>query len=218
VTEDQPERAGRSYDKLSRVYSWMSDDSERRFVRVAVAEMLRPKQGELLLEPGFGTGQVLVALAEIVAPEGTVVGLDVSTGMISQTLRRVDRHGLAERLRLVCGDIARAPLADGCFDGVFMSFTLELFDDDSIRQVLAEVQRVLKPEGRLCVASMSSRGGNAAMERAYAWAHKRMPSFVDCRPIDGPAAIRTAGFRVEEHRAMSMWGLAVDLTLARLSD
>ena len=213
--EDQASRAQRSYDRLSHVYAWLSDDSERRFVQEAVDGQLRPQPGERLLEPGFGTGQVLIVLAELVGPEGQVCGIDISDGMVAAARRRVADHGLMDRVDLRRGDIARAPYPDASFDGVFMSFTLELFDDEEIPVVLAQLRRVLKPSGRLCVASMSSHGGQPLMEKAYAWSHEHLPSFVDCRPIDGPATIEHAGFAVTEHRPMSMWGLAVDLTLAR---
>jgi ubiquinone/menaquinone biosynthesis C-methylase UbiE len=217
VAEDQAERARHSYDRLSHFYAWLSDDSERRFVKEAVEGLLKPQPGQHLLEPGFGTGQVLVVLAELVGPDGRVCGIDTSDGMVEQTRRRVADHGLTDRVELLRGDISQSPYPSGSFDGVFMSFTLELFDDVQMPVVLAEIRRVLKPGGRLCVASMSSHGGRPLMEKAYAWSHEHMPSFVDCRPIDGPASIERAGFDVTEHRATSMWGLAVDLTLAQPS-
>ncbi|MDP3971470.1 MAG: methyltransferase domain-containing protein [Candidatus Nanopelagicales bacterium] len=212
---DQQATARAGYNRLSRVYGMLSDSSEKRFVREAVEEMLRPAEGERILEPGFGSGQVLVALAELVGPNGHVAGVDISDGMVEQAGRRLREHGLADRVELRRASATDLPFPDESFDAVFMSFTLELFPDDQIPIVLAECARVIRPDGRLCVAAMSADGGSAAMEKLYGWSHRHFPTFVDCRPIPVEKVIETAGFALVERRGLSMWGLAVELVLAR---
>ncbi|MGI9577238.1 MAG: class I SAM-dependent methyltransferase [Microthrixaceae bacterium] len=210
----QQSTARDSYNRMSRVYGLLSDSSEKRFVHDAIDGLLKPAEGEVVLEAGFGTGQALVALAELVGPSGTVCGIDISDGMVQHTADRVESAGLSERVELVRGSATELPWPDGHFDAAFMSFTLELFSDDEIPVVLAEVKRVLCPGGRLCVACMSTHGGVKAMEELYGWSHRHFPSFVDCRPIDGTAAVAKAGFDITESRDLSMWGLAVELLLA----
>lgn len=203
-----------SYNKMSRVYAMLSDSSEKRFVAEAIEGLLRPAEGEVVLEPGFGTGQALVALAEMVGETGSVCGIDISDGMVEHARKRMAEAGLGSRTHLVRGTATDMPWPDGNFDAAFMSFTLELFPDDQMPVVLAEVARVLRPEGRLCVACMSSHGGVKAMEELYEWSHEHFPSFVDCRPIDAQAALVAAGYDVTASRRLSMWGLSVDLLLA----
>lgn len=212
--QEQQSTARRSYNRMSRVYGMLSDSSEKQFVREAIEGMLQPKPGQVILEPGFGTGQVLVALAELVGEEGKVYGIDISDGMVEQARRRAEKHGLSDRIVLDRGSATAMPYPDGTFDSVFMSFTLELFPDDQIPVVLAECRRVLRPGGHLCVACMSNKGGSPAMERLYEWSHRRFPNFVDCRPIDAARSISDAGFGIDEQQHTSMWGLAVDLILA----
>lgn len=211
----QAATARHSYNRMSKIYGLLSDDSERVFVREAIEGLLKPQPGEFILEPGFGSGQVLVALAELVGDNGRVFGIDVSDGMLTAATKRIAKAGLESRVDLTLGSALELPYADDSFDAIFMSFTLELFSDVEIPQVLAQCARVLKPSGRLCVACMSSTGGRPTMERLYQWSHRHFPTFVDCRPIDAPAALRTAGFSVAERHPLSMWGLAVDLVLAR---
>lgn len=199
---------------MSRVYGMLSDSSEKRFVSDAIDGMLRPVEGEVMLEPGFGTGQALTALAELVGPSGKVCGIDISDGMLAHSAARIDAAGLSDRVELVRGTATDLPWSDAHFDAAFMSFTLELFSDEEMPVVLAEVKRVLRPGGRLCLACMSSQGGVKAMEELYEWSHRHFPSFVDCRPIDGRAAVTEAGFEITESRSLSMWGLAVELLLA----
>ena len=86
-----------------------------------------------MLEIGFGTGHCLVALAEGVGPHGRVVGLDISDGMLSIARQRLQQEGLSERVSLHLGDAADLDFIEaGSLDGIFMSFTLELFDNPEI--------------------------------------------------------------------------------------
>lgn len=211
---DQQEKSRTTYNRMSRVYGWLSDASEREFVEQAVAGLLRPQPGDWILEPGFGTGQVLLALAEAVGPEGHVAGIDISDGMLKRAQERLEKHALAQRADVRRGSATDLPWDAATFDGVFMSFTLELFPDDQIPAVLTEVHRVLKGSGRLCVACMSDQGPDNTMEHLYRWSHRHFPNAVDCRPIDAPRRLRDAGFTVTATRRLSMWGLAVDLVLA----
>jgi ubiquinone/menaquinone biosynthesis C-methylase UbiE len=202
-----------SYNKMSKVYGLLSNGSEKRFVKEAIQKVLKPREGERVLEPGFGTGQVLVALAGEVGESGKVYGIDISDGMVEATRKRLVKEGLAGRVELVRGDACEMPYDDDSFDAIFMSFTLELFDDSDIPVVLSECMRVLKEDGRLCVASMSNQGKDGVMMKTYVWSHKKFPNFVDCRPIFARKAVEDAGFKVTNHEIMSMWGLAVEIIL-----
>jgi hypothetical protein len=53
------------------------------------------------------------------------------------------------------------------------------------------------------------------MERLYEWFHEHSPSYVDCRPIDAVGMIQVAGFKLENRQVRSMWGLPVELVVAR---
>ncbi len=212
--ESQEATARRSYNAMSRVYGLLSDSSEKRFVRTAIEELLRPSAGEHILEPGFGAGQVLVALAELVGEDGHIDGIDISDGMVAQARKRVARAGLEQRVSIRQGSVTALPYKARSFDAVFMSFTLELFSDELIPAVLAQIRRVLKPTGRLCVACMSAESGNATMEKLYRWSHRRFPHFVDCRPIAAATWLTRTGFEITQRRTLDMWGLGVDLLLA----
>jgi len=211
----QAETARRNYNRMSRIYGLLSAGSEKRFVELAIGRLLRPAPGELILEPGFGSGQALAALAGAAGETGRVYGIDVSDGMVEVTRRRLERLGLTGRVVLTRGDAAAMSYENSFFDAVFMSFTLELFPDDLMPVVLRECARVLKEKGRICVASMSSRGKDGLMTRWYRWAHVHFPGFVDCRPIDARGTLETAGFRISEERVLSMWGLPVEILLAK---
>ena len=122
------------YNKLSHVYDLLSERSEAP-MRKAGVELLKPKPAESLLEIGFGTGHTLVALAKAVGPKGRVFGLDLSDKMARLTKENLAKAGLLDRARIRCGDAAQPPYLTGGMDGVFMSFTLELFETPDIPKV-----------------------------------------------------------------------------------
>ena len=207
------EEARASYNRLSKCYDLFSRFESK--YREAGLRKLAVEEGEMVLEIGFGTGLSLVPLAQAVGERGKVCGLDISEGMCKVARAKVMKAGLADRVRLQCGDAAQLPYEPNFFDAVSISFTLELFDTPEIPNVLGECHRVLKKEGRICVVAMSREDKLGMMLRLYEWFHCRFPSYVDCRPIFGRKALQEAGFKVEDVTVMSMWGLPVEIVLAR---
>ncbi|HEY44480.1 MAG TPA: methyltransferase domain-containing protein [Anaerolineae bacterium] len=209
------ETAKASYDRMSRWYDLIAGTSEWKFVKVGL-DILKAKEGETILEIGYGTGKALLALAEAVGDGGRVYGMDLSEGMYRIASERVRAVGLSDRVELRCGDAAELPYEDRCIDAVFSSFTLELFDTPEIPIVLRECGRVLRKDGRLTVVSMSKKHEESIAVRLYEWAYEKFPNYVDCRPIYVAQSMSDAGFHIVESVEMKMWGLPVDAVLGRM--
>jgi ubiquinone/menaquinone biosynthesis C-methylase UbiE len=202
-----------SYDRFSRFYDYFAGVFEQKYSRQAL-RCLDIAPGETILEIGFGTGHCLREMAQMAGGGGSVYGLDISTGMAAVSRRRLGRAGVGSSVTLTCGDAANMPYGSGRFDAVFASFVLELFDSPEIPVVLAEMQRVLRPTGRIGLISMSKEGGSSALLRLYEWLHERLPRYVDCRPIYAEHSIRDAGFEIRCKERVSLLGLPADILIA----
>ncbi len=202
-----------NYDRLSRWYDLLSGQAERRCLTLCL-ERLAARPGERVLEIGPGMGHGLVALAKSVGSLGRVYGVDLSAGMLSMARRRLTRAGALDRVALVRGDGASLPLRDGAFDALVMAFTLELFDSLEIPTVLAECRRVLAPGGRLGVVALAHAEHPSLMSRLYAWARRRWPQAIDCRPILLVSCLERAGFSPTYVGRAAIWGLPVTIAVA----
>lgn len=205
-----------AYNRLSRWYDILAGSAERTYMELGLG-MLGATKGERILEVGCGTGHAVLALAQAVGSEGKVYAIDLSERMCAVTRARIDATHLTPRVELKCGDASRLPFAPELVDGVFMSFTLELFDTPEIPRVLRECRRVLRDRGRLCVVAMSKQDKATVMVRLYEWFHDMFPKYADCRPIFVEQVLKEAGFRSLAAKEYSMWGLPVATVLAEKS-
>jgi ubiquinone/menaquinone biosynthesis C-methylase UbiE len=192
------------YSKIAKVYDLLAERSEQPMREIALT-MLAPAPGEHLLEIGFGTGHVLVELAKAVGPNGRIFGIDISESMLAQARGLLEREHLVDRVTLDRGDAVDLPYTPACLDGVFMCFTLELFDTPEIPRVLAQCKRVLRPGGRIVVAAVSKEARQGFVVRAFEWTHQHFPNLLDCRPIYVRRALEAEGFAIEDSRLESMW-------------
>jgi len=209
------EAARISYNRLSRWYDVIAGSTEKKY-RDWGLEELSAQPGEKILEIGFGTGHCLVSLAKAVGAAGRVIGVDISDGMLAIAQERLREEGLSERADLHLADAAKLDFLEaGSLDGVFMSFTLELFDNPEIPRVLQECHRVLRPGGRAAIVSMSKTDPPGMAVRIYEWFHEHMPNYADCRPIFARQALEQSGFTIQDARVSSMWGLPVEIVLGR---
>ena len=203
------EQAEKAYDSMSRWYD-MFAGSEKKFTDIGL-QMIAVQPGEDVLEIGCGTGQALIELGTA-SQNGKVMAVDISQGMIHIAQKRVRKAGLEHIITLQKGDATSLTYPEASFDAVFISFTLELFDNPEIPIVLGECHRVLRQGGRLCVVSLEK--GESLMVKLYEWGHDRWPEMLDCRPIYTHTAIEKAQFRVQEMKKKVMWGLPVAIVLA----
>lgn len=204
------------YDRISNAYDLIADGGEHA-ARERGLEVLALKEGESVLEVGFGTGHSLVELAKQAGETGQVVGIDISSGMEKVAAKRLSKAGFGDRVSLQVGQVPPIPQDDATFDAVIMSFTLELFPLESIPAVLRECARVLRPDGRLVVVSMATvEDGQheSVLEKTYVWMHKHFPHIVDCQPIPLESLLQENGFSIQTGERMDLFSMPVSIAAA----
>ena len=179
----------------------------------AAVDMLDPQPGEQILEIGPGTGRALARIAMSAGPRGSVLGIDLSARMLAISAHRLASLAEPSSARLASGDARALPLGCAGFDAVFMSFTLELFDPQGGKQVLAECSRVMRRSGRLVVVSLWRADQPNLAVRAYEIGHRMFPAVLDCRPIDLEGMLRNAGFGVRRSAAFNLFGIPVRIVV-----
>jgi SAM-dependent methyltransferase len=119
--------------------------------RARLKAVLEAKQGERVLEVGPGTGYYTLDVAEWVGPDGSVDILDLQQEMLDHTMRRAAERNLVN-ITPTRSDATALPFEDETFDAAFLVTVLgEIPDQDA---ALRELDRVLKPGGRLVVGEL----------------------------------------------------------------
>ncbi len=203
--------AEKYYSRLSSFYDLLAA-SEKKYINRGL-ELLKPLSGETILEIGFGTGHAQLIIGKAVKT-GLSAGVDLSEGMCQTALKKAAKAGHSARVSLIRNNSLPLPFSDGVIDGVFSSFTLELFDTPQIPEVLQEFKRVLKPGGRLVVVSLSKDQPLPWMGRLYECLHTNYPRMFDCRPIPVKSIISEGGFETIQAQEFSMWGIPVSIVKA----
>jgi demethylmenaquinone methyltransferase/2-methoxy-6-polyprenyl-1,4-benzoquinol methylase len=205
------------YNRISAFYDWLGGIFERKAAERAL-DYLAIQGGESVLEIGFGTGHCLQQIALLVGKTGKAYGIDISSGMLEVTSKRLEKASLVDKVELYQGDALNPPYSNEIFDAVLMSFTLELFDTPEIPKVLGEIRRVLKVDGRLGIVSLSKINGNSLAIRIYEWIHRKWPKYVDCRPIYLEHSIRKAGYVIQKKEKTKLLVLPLEIMVAAKKD
>lgn len=120
-------------------------------------EVLAPERRERILDVGCGCGDTVLALAERVGPEGSVVGVDVSEPMLACARERVTAAGLLH-VELHHGDAAAIDLPGSRFDALFSRLGVMFFSDPA--GAFRHLRGLLRPDGRLAFVCWRGREHN----------------------------------------------------------
>ncbi len=142
----------RDYSRKLQLFNSFAEPELRR----AVAS-LGLKAGMRVLDAGCGTGEALRWLSDAVAPDGTVIGIELAGAHAGAA-----RAAAPEGILVLQADVQNPPLAAGSFDLIWSVNTI-----NHLRQPLAGAQglvTLLRPGGRLVL-------GQSALlpEMHFAW-------------------------------------------------
>jgi SAM-dependent methyltransferase len=134
--------------ELSRV----PDATVESFAGVANHWLLgRVEPGAVVLDLGCGAGTDLLIAAQMTGPAGRVIGVDMTPAMLDRAGESA-REMVLENVELHESLIESLPLEDASVDAVISNGVIDLVPDKDA--VFDEIDRVLRPGGRLQVADV----------------------------------------------------------------
>lgn len=116
-------------------------------------ELRRLEPGEHVVDVGAGSGFDSFVASMQVAPDGRVIGVDMTDEMLDKARRTAEELG-DERVEFLAGLAEDLPVDDGWADVVISNGVINLCADKS--RVLAEIHRVLRPGGVLQFADIAN--------------------------------------------------------------
>jgi demethylmenaquinone methyltransferase/2-methoxy-6-polyprenyl-1,4-benzoquinol methylase len=138
------------FDRIAPVYDAMNRTMtaglDRRWRRITAESVVRP--GDRVLDACCGTGDLAIADARA---GGKVTGLDFSEPMLERARRK------APELEWLRGDLLQLPFEDSVFDATTVGFGVRNVAD--LDRALAELRRVLRPDGRVAILEITRPGG-----------------------------------------------------------
>ncbi len=155
-TRAKTEQVREMFDSIAPAYDWMNRAMtfgvDKLWRRRAV-NIVAKSQPAHIVDIATGTGDLAIVLARKLQ-QTRVTGIDLSEGMIDIGRRKVAEAGLADRVTLATADCLAMPLADASADAITVAYGVRNFEH--LDRGYAEMFRVLRSGGRLCVVELST--------------------------------------------------------------
>lgn len=157
-----------SYDFLNHTLSLGIDRSWRK----AAIDSLKPYAPQRILDVATGTGDFALMAVDRLHPQ-SLIGADLSEGMLSVGREKVERAGKSDIITLQKEDCMALSFEDNTFDAVTVAYGVRNFED--LDRGLREMLRVLKPGGRLVIIELTSPVRFPMKQLFWLYAHVLMP-------------------------------------------
>jgi ubiquinone/menaquinone biosynthesis C-methylase UbiE len=171
-----------------------------------------------IFEFGCGTGafaeRLLVAH---LSPQARYVAVDSSPTMIRLAQARLARFGSRVEVQQTGGSL-QFDAPSGSYDRFVSTYVADLLSAADIAEVLSEAHRLLKPEGLLCLVSLTP--GPTWFSRLVTglWTgiHRLAPSLVGgCRPLELRTVLTASSFHLEYAHVVTAFGIPSEIIVAR---
>lgn len=127
---------------------WGLVERDSAGIRRETVDVAGIEPGDTVLDLGCGPGVNFELLREAVGADGSVVGVDLSDGMVSRARARVREHDW-QNVTVVHADGTRLPVAPETVDAAVATTALVAMPD--IRAAVTDVHDALRPGGRFAM-------------------------------------------------------------------
>ena len=203
------------YDRLG-----AKQDQQAFYEAPAFAALLHHgkwQEASRVFEVGCGTGSFAQTLLNNhLAPAALYWGMDQSPIMAELAAKRLASFG-GRAAVLLSGGALQLLAADQSIDRVVANYVLDLLSATDIRHFVNEAHRVLRPDGLLCLTSLTH--GDTALAQLVMWSWQQVyhlqPARVGgCRPIRLTDYLDASQWRLRHIEVITTWGLASEVVVA----
>lgn len=138
-----------AYDFMNRAMTFGIDKLWRR----AAVKILQHERHDDILDIATGTGDLAIMIAKMLDPL-SVIGVDLSAGMIEIGRKKVSEAGLDDIVSLGIGDCLQLPFTDNSFDCITCAYGVRNFQD--LQAGYNEMHRVLRTGGIIVILELST--------------------------------------------------------------
>jgi SAM-dependent methyltransferase len=161
-------------------------DARGAAITERMLQLAAPRPGERVLELACGAGGVGIAAAGLVGPTGEVVLSDVAAEMTAIAGARAAALGLGN-VRTLTLDLDQLAEPDQAYDVVLCREGLMFAIDPA--HAVAEIRRVLRPDGRVAVAVWGPRARNPWLGLVFDAVSAQLGAPVPPPGVPGPFAL-----------------------------
>lgn len=162
--EADKDKVASRYDKWTSFYDRLDNfpivgHPQKKWKSEAV-EALDLSGKERVLDIGTGTGQILPIIS-CHLDEGTVIGTDISDGMIRRSKRRIEKKRIDDTANIKYDNIGDSQFPDNHFDRIIATFTFTTLPDPV--SASEECARILKDDGKMVVLDTGKPSNKLAL-------------------------------------------------------
>ncbi len=151
--EDAKTKAAATYNAAADKFDDPANSFWEQFGRKTIAQ-LKLNRGAHVLDVCCGTGASAIPAAEIVGPEGFVLGIDLAENLLKLAQTKVQNRSLTN-IELRAADMLELDLPSGEFDAVVCVFGIFFVAD--MPAAVRELWRLVRPGGKLAITTWGPR-------------------------------------------------------------
>ena len=151
------QQVSKMFDNIAKHYDFLNHflslGIDKVWRRKMIAE-LESVQPQLILDVATGTGDVAINTIKQLNIKGLhIIGLDISPEMLNIGKKKIVTEGMSGTIDMIVGDSENLPFENNKFDAITVAYGVRNFEN--LERGLSEMQRVLKPKGKLVVLEFS---------------------------------------------------------------
>ena len=212
-----------SHQQAQAFYNWMGakQDWQAFYEAKATHDLVAHaafETAQAVFEFGCGTGAFAeLLLAAHLPREARYLAVDSSTTMTRLAQARLARFGQRVEVWQTDGSL-RFEAASGSSDRFASTYVADLLSTSDIAALLSEAHRLLVPEGRLCLVSLTHGMSRVSRLITGGWArvHRLMPTLVGgCRPLSLQTFLPASHWQLVYHHVVTTFGIPSEILVAK---